>query len=115
MERDTRSDCTRRRRERAQRIETDHPVRGVYAVLPLDDGFVGVIFLLPMATPARRRRPAVTPSSVTQMQRSLDECTEEIARLRREIETHIRRMATMQAEIDRLRERIDGVRNGVRS
>lgn len=47
----------------------------------------------------------VTPAAFATLQRDLQDCTNELARVKREIEIHFRRMAAMQAEIDHLRER----------
>ncbi len=52
-----------------------------------------------------RSRPTVTAAAFAKLRRDLQNCTDEVARLKRDIEIHIRRMAAMQAEIDHLRER----------
>jgi len=48
---------------------------------------------------------AVSRADLARLQRSLENCTEEVEHLKREVEINIRRMAAMQAEIDHLRAR----------
>jgi hypothetical protein len=57
-----------------------------------------------MARNTARRPPAesVTPAAFAHLERSLANCTEQVEKLKGEIEIHIRRMAAMQAQIDHL-------------
>jgi hypothetical protein len=56
-----------------------------------------------MASSFRRRTPrTVTPAAFAKLKRALENCTDEIEQLKRELEINIRRMAAMQAEIDHL-------------
>jgi len=57
-----------------------------------------------MARPLARRSPrTVSPAAFAKLERSLQNCTDELTQLKRDVEIHIRRMAAMQAEIDHLR------------
>jgi regulator of replication initiation timing len=47
----------------------------------------------------------VSRVDLARLERSLENCTEEVQRLKHEVEINIRRMAAMQAEIDHLRAR----------
>jgi len=56
---------------------------------------------------ARRRSvPRVTPATLAKLRRDLERCTEKVEHLEDEISINIRRMASMQAEIDDLRSRL---------
>lgn len=54
---------------------------------------------------ARQSPRAVSRAEFARLKESLNNCTEEVEKLKREIDTHVRRMAAMQAEIDHLRAR----------
>jgi hypothetical protein len=56
----------------------------------------------PSSSRSSRSRPA-SQADLAKLKKSLDDCTDEIERLKREVEINIRRMAAMQAEIDHLR------------
>jgi chromosome segregation ATPase len=52
---------------------------------------------------ARRPVRSDAGARLSALERNLENCTEEIQRLRRDMDTNIRRIGTMQAEIDHLR------------
>ncbi|MCC7417843.1 MAG: hypothetical protein IT176_11960 [Acidobacteria bacterium] len=55
-------------------------------------------------SPRRSPRP-VTRADLVRLERQLHGCSEDVARLKLEIEINIRRMGAMQTAIDRLRTR----------
>jgi len=60
--------------------------------------------LAPASSTLRSSR-TVTPAQLARVEQSLRTCTEEVERLKREVDPTVRRMAAMQAEIDVLRAR----------
>jgi regulator of replication initiation timing len=54
---------------------------------------------------ARLSPRPISRADLAHLQRSIKNCTEEVERLKREVEMNVRRMAAMQAEIDHLRAR----------
>ena len=51
---------------------------------------------------SKKKRPSADPQ-ISDLQASLQRCLEKIQQVERDNETHIKRMAAMQAEIDHLR------------
>jgi len=60
-------------------------------------------------TKLHRSTGASTHANVARLERSMSECSERLAQVERECDLTIKRIATLQAEVDHLRSLVRGV------